>query len=61
MNQFKLQGISHLALVCQDSNIRMRVIPILHHADVPSGFLNKLNEITMLSSFHVFNLDRILL
>ncbi|MEL7037623.1 MAG: hypothetical protein AAFO04_18655 [Cyanobacteria bacterium J06592_8] len=61
MNQFKRQSTNHSAHIRQDSDIRMAVIPILDHADVPSGFVEKSDETTMLSLFHVFNLDRILL
>ncbi|MBE9017036.1 glyoxalase [Chroococcidiopsis sp. CCALA 051] len=35
--------------------------PVLHHADVPSGFVNELDENTFISSFYFFDPDGILL
>ncbi|EAW33583.1 glyoxalase/bleomycin resistance protein/dioxygenase [Lyngbya sp. PCC 8106] len=35
--------------------------PILHHADVPSGFVEQRNETTFISSFDFFDPDGILL
>lgn len=39
----------------------IRVTPILHHADVPSGFVPEPDESTFLSSFYFFDPDGILL
>ncbi|NEO40918.1 MAG: VOC family protein [Moorea sp. SIOASIH] len=39
----------------------VQVTPILHHADVPSGYAPELDDTTLLSSFYFFDPDGILL
>jgi catechol 2,3-dioxygenase-like lactoylglutathione lyase family enzyme len=39
----------------------IQVTPILHHADVPSGYVSELDETTFISSFYFFDPDGILL
>ncbi|MFP5272995.1 hypothetical protein [Coleofasciculus sp.] len=39
----------------------VKVTPILHHADVPSGFVPEVDETTFISSFYFFDPDGILL
>lgn len=39
----------------------MSVTPLLHHADVPAGFVPELDESTFISSFYFFDPDGILL
>ncbi|MBV9386149.1 MAG: VOC family protein [Chroococcidiopsidaceae cyanobacterium CP_BM_ER_R8_30] len=39
----------------------IQVTPILHHADVPSGYVPELDESTFISSFYFFDPDGILL
>lgn len=39
----------------------VQVTPILHHADVPSGYVPEPDESTFISSFYFFDPDGILL
>ena len=39
----------------------IQVTPVLHHADVPSGYVPELDESTFISSFYFFDPDGILL
>lgn len=43
------------------SDLGIPTTPILHHADVPSGFVEQRNETTFISSFYFFDPDGILL
>ncbi|GJD21849.1 hypothetical protein RIVM261_068050 [Rivularia sp. IAM M-261] len=70
MKDFQIQGINHIALVCKDmtrtvdfytQTLGVQVTTILHHADVPSGYVPERNESTFISSFYFFDPDGILL
>lgn len=39
----------------------VQITPILHHADVPAGYVPEVDESTFISSFYFFDPDGILL